>query len=242
MPLRPLMKPPVGKSGPGTISISSSVVMSGFLMIGDGRVDHLAQVVRRDVGRHADGDAGRAVDQQVGEARRQDGRLGLLVVVVRLEVDRLLVDVGQQLAADLFHPAFGVAISGGRVAVDRAEVPLAVDERVAHREVLGQTHERVVGRRVAVRVILAEHVADHARALDVGPVPEVGEPVLGVEDPPVDRLQAVARVGQRARDDDAHGVVHERRLHLLLDGDRDAVSCEGGGAAPSALMRVLSVV
>ena len=33
MPLRPLMKPPVGKSGPGTISISSSVVMSGFLMI-----------------------------------------------------------------------------------------------------------------------------------------------------------------------------------------------------------------
>ena len=41
----------------------------------DDGVDDLAQVVRRDVGRHADRDAGGAVDQQVREARRQDGRL-----------------------------------------------------------------------------------------------------------------------------------------------------------------------
>ncbi len=34
------------------------------------RVRQLAQVVRRDVGRHADGDARRAVEQQVGQARR----------------------------------------------------------------------------------------------------------------------------------------------------------------------------
>ena len=38
-------------------------------------VDDLAQVVRRDVGGHADGDAGRAVDQQVRDRRRQDRRL-----------------------------------------------------------------------------------------------------------------------------------------------------------------------
>ena len=34
------------------------------------RFAHLAQVVRRDVGRHADGNAGRAVDEQVGNGRR----------------------------------------------------------------------------------------------------------------------------------------------------------------------------
>ena len=38
--------------------------------VGDG-VDQLAQIVRRDVGRHADGDARRAVEQQVGQARGQ---------------------------------------------------------------------------------------------------------------------------------------------------------------------------
>ena len=39
-----------------------------------------------------------------------------------------------------------VAHGGGRVVVDRAEVALAVDERVAHREVLRHAHERVVDR------------------------------------------------------------------------------------------------
>ena len=43
--------------------------------IGDAGVDHLRQIVGRDVGRHADRDAAGAVDQQVREARRQDGRL-----------------------------------------------------------------------------------------------------------------------------------------------------------------------
>ncbi len=41
------------------------------------------QVVRRNVGRHAHGNAGRPVDEQVGQPRRQDGRLQLLAVVIR---------------------------------------------------------------------------------------------------------------------------------------------------------------
>ena len=66
----------------------------------DRRVDDLAQVVRRDVGGHADGDARAAVDQQVGELGRQDRRLLLGAVVVLDEVDGVLVDVGQQLGGD----------------------------------------------------------------------------------------------------------------------------------------------
>src|SRR5438876_533476 len=40
-------------------------------------VDDLVEVVRRNVGRHADRDAARAVDQQVRQARRQDQRFFL---------------------------------------------------------------------------------------------------------------------------------------------------------------------
>ena len=61
------------------------------------RVDDFAQVVRRDVGGHADGDALAAVDQQVGEPRRQHRWLLACAVVGRLHVDGLFVDVGQQL-------------------------------------------------------------------------------------------------------------------------------------------------
>ena len=61
-----------------------------------GGVDDLAQIMRRDIGRHADGDAARAIDQQVGEARRQDHRLSFIAVVVRLEIDGVAVDVLEQ--------------------------------------------------------------------------------------------------------------------------------------------------
>ena len=41
----------------------------------DGRVDDLGEVVRRDVRGHADRDALAAIDEQVGEARREDGSI-----------------------------------------------------------------------------------------------------------------------------------------------------------------------
>src|SRR5215216_3538581 len=68
------------------------------------RVDHLAEVVRRDVRRHADGDAGGAVDEQVREPGRKNRRLPARLVVVRLEVDRVRVDVAQQLGRDPREP------------------------------------------------------------------------------------------------------------------------------------------
>jgi hypothetical protein len=100
-------------------------------------------------------------------AGRTSGSL-LLAVVVRPEIDGFLVDVGQQLVADARHADFGVAHRRGVVAVDRAEVALAVDQHVAQRKVLRHAHDGVVDRGVAVRVVLADDVADDARALLVG--------------------------------------------------------------------------
>src|SRR3546814_10537146 len=82
--------------------------------IGEAGVDHFAQVVRRDVGRHADRDAARAVDEQVGERRRQHLRLALAGVVIGLEIDRILVEIGQQRVRDLGKARFGVAHRQGR--------------------------------------------------------------------------------------------------------------------------------
>ena len=95
-------------------------------------------------------------------------RLLLCAVVVVLEVDRLLVDVGEHLDGHRREAGLRVAHRGGGVAVDRAEVALAVDERVAQREVLGEPDEGVVQRDVAVRVVLAHHLADDRGALAVG--------------------------------------------------------------------------
>ncbi len=183
----------------------------------DDRRDHLAEVVRRDVGRHTHRDAGGAVDDQVGEASREDGGLLQPVVEVGDEIDGVLVDVLQHRHRDPRQPGLGVAIGGGPVAIDRAEVPLPIDQRIAQREVLYHPHQRVVHRDIAVRVVFAEHVSDDGRALLVGTPRQESQLVHRIEDAPVHRLQAIAHIGQRALHDDAHRIVEERFLQLVFD-------------------------
>ena len=164
-------------------------------------------VVRRDRGRHADRDAAGAVGQQVGEGAGQDHRLLLGAVVGGAQIDRVLVQPLQHRLRDGGHPRFGVALGGGVVAVDVAEIALPVDQRIAQRKVLRRAHQRVIDAEFAMRVILADHVADHARRF-LEPRPRV-EPQLPhrIKHAAVHRLQPVARVGQRA--------VHDCRERIL---------------------------
>ena len=182
------------------------------------RVDDFVQVVRRDVGRHADRDTRRAVDQQVRDPRRQDQRLHFAAVVVRAEVDGVLVDVGKQLVTDLRHANFGVTHGGGVVAVDRAEIALPVDQHVAQRKVLRHPHNRFVDRAVAVRVIFTDHVADDTRRFLVRTVPVVVQFVHREQYTPVHGLQAIADIRKGTSDDHAHRVIEIRTAHFLLEG------------------------
>ena len=191
----------------------------GMVQQVDEAVADLAEVVGRDVGGHADGDARAPVDQEVGEFRRQELGHGQAFVVVRDEVDRVLLDVGHHLAGQPGHPDFGVAHGRRRVAVDRAEVALPVDQEGPQAEILGHPDDGVVRRLVAVGMVLADDVADDAGRFFVRLV--VGRPrfVQGVQAAPVDGLEAVLDVGDGPADDDAHGVVKVGALHLLFEGD-----------------------
>ncbi|KFB72081.1 MAG: hypothetical protein AW09_002740 [Candidatus Accumulibacter phosphatis] len=116
-------------------------------------IDHFTEVVWRNVGRHADRDPRRAVDQEVRNARRHDQRLFLRTVVVGSEIDGFLVDVGEQFVPDTRHAHFGVTHRSRIVAVDRTEVALSINQHVAQREILRHAHDGVVDRRVAMRMV-----------------------------------------------------------------------------------------
>ena len=191
----------------------------GLVHEGENGVDRLAEIVRRDVGRHADRDAAGAVDEQIGKAGRKDDRLFFLVVIVRLEVDGVVAEIVEQRDRDGREPGFGVALRRGRIAVDRAEIALSVDERRAHREVLRHAHQGVVDRELAVRVILADHVAHGARRLVVGAVGCEVELAHRIKDAPVHGFQAVANVGQGAAHDHAHRVIEIAAFHFIEDRD-----------------------
>jgi hypothetical protein len=195
-------------------------------------VDHLdqagadlGQVVRRDVGRHADGNAGGAVDQHVGNARREDHRFLARAVVVRPEHDGVLIDLRQHLVADPRQTALGVAHRRGVVAIERSEVARSVDERIAQRERLRHADERLVQRRVAVGMVVAHHVANDLRALAML---RVGRQVLlphRVEDAALDGFHPVAHVRQRARSDHGERVVQIAFFRRFVQ--RDAILAAG---------------
>ena len=182
----------------------------------DQRGDDFTGVVRGNVGRHTDGDTGRAVDQQVRHTRRQN--LGLLRrrVVVVDHVDGIFVQVHQEFAGIFGHTRFGITHRCRVVTVDGTEVPLAVDQRHAHGEGLGHPYQCVVDRRVAVRVVLTDDVPDDTGGFFVFRARREVEFVHGVKDAPVDRLEAVAHVRQCPSDDDAHGVVEVAALQRLF--------------------------
>ena len=186
----------------------------------NGRIDDFAEIVRRNIRGHADCDATGAVDQQIRETCRQHHRLALVSVVVFLKVDGVLVDVVEQRHRRARQPAFGVAHGRRRIAVDRAEIALPVDQHQAHGKILRHADQRVVNRLVAVRVILAHHVADHTRRFHVFLVGRVALLVHRVKNAPMHGLEAVTRIRQRTRHDHAHGVIEIAALHFLGDRNR----------------------
>ena len=136
-----------------------------------------------------------------------------------MPVDGFAVDVSEHEFGDRGQFALGVAHGRRRVTVNTPEVALSIDQRLAHRERLRHADKRFVYRRVAVRMVFAQHVTDQPCTFLVRRAGAHALVVHRVEDAALDRFQAIANVGQCARDDYAHGVVEVRRSHLLLDAD-----------------------
>ena len=160
--------PPVGKSGPLTKVISSSSPISvRRSQLSITKAMALAISVRLWGGTlvgHTDGDTARAVDEQVGQHGREHGRLFEAVVEVRAPVHRVHVDVGKHGIGDAGEAGLGVTHRGGRVAVDRAKVTLAVDQGVAQAEVLRHARHGIIDGAVAVGVVFTQHLADDTGA------------------------------------------------------------------------------
>ena len=190
-------------------------------------LDHLGQVMGRDVGGHAHGDAGGTVHQQVGEPAGQHGRLLLGLVEVQTEVHGVLLDVGEQIHRHLAHAGLGVTVGSRGVAVHATEVTLAIHQRIAHGEILRQTDHGVINRRVTMGVIGAQHGTHGIRTLAVGMAGVVAALIHGVKDAAVHRLQAVAHIRQSTGYDNGHGIVQKGPFDLVFYVPDDEMRARG---------------
>ena len=191
----------------------------GIVDICHAAVQTLGQVVGGHIGGHTDGDTVRAVDQQVGYLGREDRRLLAFVVVGGHHVDRVLLDIGHEFVRNLAQAGLGVTHGCGRVAVDRAEVTLTVDQRIAHRPVLSQTHQGAIDTGIAVGVVFTHDITYDTGTFLRGGVVEDAVLVHRIEDAAVHGLESVAHIGQSPRHDHRHCIVDIGSLHRLLDID-----------------------
>jgi hypothetical protein len=100
---------------------------------------------------------------------------------------------------------------GGIIAIHIAEIALPIHQRIALGKILSKAHERVVHRLIAVRMELADDVADDARTLlERRPGVETQQ-LHGVQQPSMNRLEPVACIRERAAGDGG-----ERVLQIAL--------------------------
>ena len=157
----------------------------GLVDHSDQSVAHLAKIVGRDGGGHANRDPAGTIDQEIGKPRGQDGWFRVPLVVGWHEVDGVLLEIVQHLGRDTRQARFGVPHGRRRQASDRTKVALLVHQQVPHIPLLRHADERVVNRLVTVRVIITHALAGDFRAFGAtGTGPQV-EIVHGHQNAPL---------------------------------------------------------
>ena len=189
-------------------------------------IDGIAQIVRRDIGCHTDGNTGRTVYQQRRETGRQYQRLMFAAVIVRAEIDGFFFDIRQHFMGNFFHADFGITHGCRGQAVDRTEVALTVDQYITHGEVLRHADDGVVNGYIAVGVVFTDNVADDTRRFFIGGIPVVFQLVHRVQHAAVYRLETVADIRQGSTHNHAHGVIEVALAHFVFKADRQGFKCK----------------
>ena len=135
----------------------------GALHHGEHAINHFAQIMRRNIGGHANRNTTSTIDEQIGIARGQNTGFFFLAIVIGMEINRVFLDIFEQRQGCFGEARFRVTHGGCRIAVNRTEIALAINQRHAQRERLRHAHERVINRAVAVGMITTHHIADDTR-------------------------------------------------------------------------------
>ena len=126
-----------------------------------GRVDNLGRIMRRDAGRHADGDAACTICQQIGEQAGHNLGLFVFTIVGRAKVRCILIKPVHKLNGCARQTCFSISIRSRIIAVDVAKVALPVHQRIPQRKGLREPNHCVINGLVAMRVIFTDNIADN---------------------------------------------------------------------------------
>ena len=149
---------------------------------------------------HTDTDTGGSVDKKLGEFGRKHRGFHIGFVKGRNHIHSIFLDILQHLFGDTLQTALGVTARSRRVAVSSTEVTLRFDQPLTQTEILPQTHQCIVDRRIAVRVVITHNFTDHFCTLHGLVTFGDAHAVHGIQNTPVHRFQAVTHIGNGPAD------------------------------------------
>ena len=151
--------------------------------------------MRWNTGRHTDGNARCPIRQQIGKSGGQHNRLFIFAVISGAKINCIAVNIPQQQTGNFGHARFRVTHGGGIIAIDIAEIALPINQWIAHRKILRQTHQSIVNRLVTMRMITTDNIADNARRFFKPLLWVKAQLPHGIKQATVHRLQTVAHIG-----------------------------------------------
>ena len=116
-------------------------------------VNNLAQIVRRNISSHTYCDTGTAINQQGRDLRRKYTGLFQGFIIVRYKINCILFDILEHRLSNFSHTYLGITHCCRTVAVNAAEVTVAVYHQIAGREILRQAHDCIIYRTITMRMI-----------------------------------------------------------------------------------------
>ena len=157
-------------------------------------VNHLAQVVGRDICSHTYSNTITAIHKEIRNLCWHDGRFLKSIIKVVHHVNGLLIEVVHDVFTHLGKTALCITHSSRRVAIHRTEVTLSVDESISHIPFLTHTNQGAIYRRVTMWVVLTEHLTYNTRTFLIWFVTGVSNSQHTVKNTAVHRLETITYI------------------------------------------------
>ena len=127
--------------------------------------------MRRDAGRHPDGNAFWPVDKQVGDFHRQYGRLLFVFIKIRDKIHHVFIQIRQKrFLCYFFQPRFRITHCRCAVPFDIPEISMAIHQRHAFFKFLCHHHQCIIYGTVSMGMVFSHSVAHDTGTLPVRPV------------------------------------------------------------------------
>ena len=130
-------------------------------------MNHLSQIVRRNVCCHTNSNTGCSVYQKIRIAGRKHRRLFLSLIEVWYKINGIFIDVCEHFHGNFTESCLCISHRSSTVTVDRTKVSMTINKRISCRPVLCHVDQCSVDGTVSMWMVFTHGITDNTRTFSV---------------------------------------------------------------------------